>query len=47
MSRCNLDDLDGICAMNNLKELYLSYNEIHDLSPLSMMESLEILDLEG
>ena len=33
--------------MCNLKELYLSYNEISDLSPLSMLDQLEILDLEG
>ena len=33
--------------MCNLKELYLSYNEISDISPLSMLDQIEILDLEG
>ena len=46
-SRCCLLELDGISSMCNLKELYLSYNEISDLSPLSMLDQLEILDLEG
>lgn len=47
MPRCNLEDLDGVTAMVNLKELYLAYNDITDLSPLSMMDKIEILDLEG
>ncbi|XP_067937437.1 leucine-rich repeat-containing protein 56-like [Watersipora subatra] len=47
MPRCNLEDLDGVTAMPNLKELYLAYNDIAELSPLSMMTSIEILDLEG
>lgn len=46
-SRCCLIELDGISSMCNLKELYLSYNEISDISPLSMLDQLEILDLEG
>ena len=29
------------------QELYLAYNEIDDLSGVSMIENLEILDLEG
>lgn len=47
MARCNLEDLDGVTAMNSLKELYLAYNDITDLSPLSMMDGLEVIDLEG
>ena len=47
MPRCNLEDLDGVTAMPSLKELYLAYNDVTDLSPLSMMTNLEILDLEG
>ena len=46
-SRCCLLELDGISSMCNLKELYLSYNEISDISPLSMLDQIEILDLEG
>lgn len=29
------------------QELYLSYNDIWDLSPLCLLEQLEVLDLEG
>jgi len=47
LSRCNLQDLDGIHALSNLRELYLSYNDISDLTPISSLEKLEILDLEG
>ncbi|XP_062605381.1 leucine-rich repeat-containing protein 56-like [Saccostrea cucullata] len=47
MSRCGLNELDGISSMLSLKELYLSYNEICDISALSMLDSLQILDLEG
>uniref|UniRef100_A0A0B7A2Z2 U2A'/phosphoprotein 32 family A C-terminal domain-containing protein n=1 Tax=Arion vulgaris TaxID=1028688 RepID=A0A0B7A2Z2_9EUPU len=47
MTRCGLEELDGISAMSELKELYLEYNEISDVSPLSLLEHLEILDLEG
>lgn len=47
MSRCKLNDLDGIASMSLLQELYVSYNNIEDLSPISFLDSLEILDLEG
>lgn len=47
MCRCGLSELDGISTMICLKELYLAYNEISDISPLSMLDKLEILDLEG
>ncbi|KAJ8299005.1 hypothetical protein KUTeg_023065 [Tegillarca granosa] len=47
MCRCGLNELDGISTMICLKELYLAYNEISDISPLSMLDKLEILDLEG
>ena len=46
-SRCSLSELDGISSMCNLKELYLSYNEICDISALSMLDQIEIIDLEG
>lgn len=29
------------------QELYVAYNSISDLSPVSMLEHLELLDLEG
>jgi Leucine-rich repeat (LRR) protein len=47
MSRCGLLELDGISSMISLTEVYLSYNEISDISPVSMLDNLQILDLEG
>ncbi|KAJ3325779.1 Leucine-rich repeat-containing protein 56 [Blyttiomyces sp. JEL0837] len=47
MAKCHLAELDGISSLSALKELYLSYNEISDLSSLSMVDGLEVLDLEG
>ena len=47
LSRSNLADLDGIPTLSHLEELYLAYNEIADISPCSMLESLKCLDLEG
>ncbi|XP_034500899.1 leucine-rich repeat-containing protein 56 isoform X3 [Ailuropoda melanoleuca] len=47
LARCGLTDLDGIGSFLALKELYVSYNNISDLSPLCLLERLEVLDLEG
>lgn len=47
LSRCDLKDLDGIVAFPNLLELYISFNHIKDISPISNLEKLEVLDLEG
>jgi Leucine-rich repeat (LRR) protein len=47
MARCNLKELDGLGSMENIRELYLAYNEISDLSALIMLSSLEIVDLEN
>ncbi|XP_048342656.1 leucine-rich repeat-containing protein 56 isoform X2 [Sphaerodactylus townsendi] len=47
MARCGLSDLDGISSCCSLKELYAAYNNIADLSPVSLLEHLEVLDLEG
>uniref|UniRef100_A0A8C2S4B4 Leucine rich repeat containing 56 n=1 Tax=Capra hircus TaxID=9925 RepID=A0A8C2S4B4_CAPHI len=47
LARCGLADLDGISSFPALKELYVSYNNIWDLSPLCLLEQLEVLDLEG
>jgi hypothetical protein len=46
MSKCNIKDLDGIGSFRNLRELYVSFNEISDISEISKVENLEILDLE-
>lgn len=47
MAKCGLADLDGISSLCSIKELYLAYNDITDVSPLSMLDNLEVLDLEG
>ncbi|XP_069910861.1 leucine-rich repeat-containing protein 56 isoform X4 [Oryctolagus cuniculus] len=47
LARCGLADLDGVGSMPALKELFVSYNNISDLSPLCLLEHLEVLDLEG
>ncbi|XP_060031860.1 leucine-rich repeat-containing protein 56 isoform X3 [Erinaceus europaeus] len=47
VARCGLRDLDGIGSLPALKELYASYNDIAELSPLCQLEALEALDLEG
>ncbi|XP_059191734.1 leucine-rich repeat-containing protein 56 [Centropristis striata] len=47
MSRCSLQDLDGISTFSSLKELYVAYNNVSDLSQVGMLENLQLLDLEG
>ncbi|XP_038621302.1 leucine-rich repeat-containing protein 56 [Tachyglossus aculeatus] len=47
VARCGLEDLDGISSFASLKELYASYNNISELSPLCLLDQLEVLDLEG
>ena len=42
-----MSEMDGISALNALQELYVSYNELHELNPLCMLERLRVLDLEG
>lgn len=47
LSRCSLQDLGGISALSALEELYVSFNDVKDLSPLVCHEVLQVLDLEG
>jgi hypothetical protein len=47
LTRASLRDLDGISAFSVIRELYLSYNDISDVSPLAGCDTLEVLDLEG
>ncbi|NXL37836.1 LRC56 protein, partial [Glaucidium brasilianum] len=47
MARCGLSDLDGISSCSSLKELYIGYNNISDLSQLIWLDRIEVLDLEG
>nr|KAJ3423281.1 hypothetical protein HK105_006658 [Polyrhizophydium stewartii] len=46
MARCELEDIDGIGSLHALRELYLAYNQITDISSISLLEHLGILDLE-
>lgn len=47
MAKCGLADLDGISSLCSLKELYLAYNDITEVSPLTMLDNMQVLDLEG
>ncbi|KAL5006508.1 hypothetical protein ScPMuIL_015314 [Solemya velum] len=47
LPRCGLQELDGIFSMSSLMELYLSFNGISDITALSMLDELKVLDLEG
>lgn len=46
MACCMLKDLDGLPALPSLKELYLAFNDVEDISVITMLSSLEVLDLE-
>ena len=46
LPRCKLKDLDGLPALSSLRELYLAFNEVTDISLITMLSSLELLDLE-
>lgn len=47
ISRCELQDLAGICAFDKLEELYCAHNFIDDLFDVGFLDNLAILDLEG
>jgi hypothetical protein len=47
LCRSSLQDLGGITAMPVLEELYISFNDITDLSPIATHDSLQVLDVEG
>jgi len=47
LARCELKEVQGIQAFQNLEELYVSYNDIEDLFDISFLEHLVVLDLEG
>ncbi|KAJ1479304.1 hypothetical protein T484DRAFT_2882105 [Baffinella frigidus] len=47
LARSNVHELDGIGSLTSIKELYLAFNEVKDLSPMVACDSLEVLDLEG
>ena len=45
-SHCLIEFIEGVGTMSQLQELYLAFNFISDLSPLSVLENLTILDIE-
>jgi len=47
VARCELKEVQGITAFEQLEELYLAYNDIEDLYDLTMLTHLNTLDLEG
>lgn len=47
LNRSALQDLGGITVMPALEELYISFNDVRDLSPLYAHDSLQVLDVEG
>jgi len=47
MARCSLQDLGGVSSLPVLEELYFSFNDVHELSPLYAHDVLQVIDLEG
>lgn len=47
INRCELRDLSGFIVLDQLQELYASYNEISDIYDISHLQELEILDIEA
>ena len=47
LARCELKEVQGIQAFEQLEELYISYNDIDELFDIGFLEHLTVLDLEG
>jgi len=47
MARAELSDLSGLSGLPALEELYLPFNAVSDLQPISSLDFLAVLDLEG
>ncbi|QDZ24956.1 hypothetical protein HOP50_15g74990 [Chloropicon primus] len=47
LSRCGLEDLHGMTALPNLTELYVSFNDVCDITPLADLENIQVIDLES
>lgn len=47
IARCELKEVQGIQAFEQLEELYISYNEIDELFDIGFLEHLKVLDMEG
>jgi Leucine-rich repeat (LRR) protein len=47
LGRCELKEVQGIQAFEQLEELYIGYNEIDELFDIGFLEHLQVLDFEG
>lgn len=47
LARSGLRELEGFGSLSALRELFLAFNDVEDLSPLMGAEDLQVLDLEG
>ena len=47
IARCELKEVQGIQAFEQLEELYISHNAIEELFDVSFAEHLQVLDFEG
>jgi Leucine-rich repeat (LRR) protein len=47
LARCEIKEVQGILAFEQLEELYISYNQIDELFDIGFLEYLQVLDLEG
>ena len=43
---CSIGLIEGVGTMAQLQELYIPFNRVSDLSPLSVLEGLTLLDIE-
>ncbi len=47
LARCEIKEVQGIMAFEQLEELYISYNYIEELFDIGFLEHLTTLDMEG
>lgn len=47
LARCEIKEVQGIMAFEQLEELYISYNYIEELFDIGFLEHLTVLDMEG
>lgn len=47
LGQCGLQFIEGVATMQCLRELYLPFNDVRDLAPLTAHDSLQVLDIEG
>lgn len=47
LARCELKEVQGIQAFEQLEELYIGYNDIDELFDIGFLEHLTVLDFEG